>query len=261
MQDDLFEQIARVRRERIPAALATVVAARGSTPAKVPARMLILADGRTIGTIGGGCVEAEVMRAARDAMDTGRPRTLTFRLSGEQAERTGIACGGILEVMLESLDEPRVVIVGAGHVGQAVAELAARAGFHVTVVDDRPDFASQARFPSADEILVTELDGIGARVQPGPSTHVLVMTRGHAEDLSVLPWALRSGARTVGVLGSRAKRVRFEQELRGQGLPAARVAALRMPVGLDIGAETVPEIAISIVAQLVSDRRGSADRA
>ena len=260
MQDDVFEAIARVRRERIPAALATVVAARGSTPAKVPARMLVLADGGTVGTVGGGCVEADVMRAARDAMDTGRPRTLTFRLSGEEAERTGIACGGILEVMVESLEEPRVVIVGAGHVGHAVAELAARAGFRVTVVDDRPDFACAERFPTADEILVAELDALEGHIRAGPSTHVLVMTRGHAEDLSVLPWALRSGARTVGVLGSRAKRARFEADLKDQGLPPTRVEALRMPVGLDIGAETVPEIAISIVAQLVLERRGPASR-
>lgn len=256
MNPDLFEEIVRIRRERRSAALATVVATKGSTPAKVPARMLVYATGRTRGTIGGGCVEADVIRAARDVMDTGAPRTLSFRLSGEEAERTGIACGGIVDVMIEALEDPRAVLVGGGHVSQAVARLAAASGYGITVVDDRPDFANAERFPEADEIVVAELDAIGEQVAVGPRTAIVIMTRGHAEDFTVLQWALTTPAGYVGVLGSRSKRLSFLKDLEALGHDRAALESfLHMPVGLDIGAESVDEIAIAICAELIAHRR------
>lgn len=256
MRPDVFEEIARLRRARIPAALATVVATRGSTPAKVPARMIVLEDGTTVGTVGGGCIEADIVRAARDIIDTGRPKTFHFRLSGEEAERTGIACGGMVDIMVEPLEEPRVVIVGAGHVGQAVSQLAAHCGFRVTVVDDRPDFANAARFPDADEIVVAELGALGRSITVGPLAAIVVMTRGHAEDYTALRWALGTEARYVGVLGSRAKRAAFQGDLERDGVLAEALQVLHMPVGLDIGAETVDEIAVAVVAELIAARRG-----
>jgi len=255
MSSDIFEEIVRLRRDRTPAALATVVATKGSTPAKVPTRMLVTFHGRHAGTVGGGCVEADVIRAARDVIDTGRARTLSFRLVGEEAERTGIACGGIVDVMVEPLEDPRVVIVGGGHVGQAVSALAKQVGFEITVVDDRPDFVNAERFPDADEMVVSDLDALSAHLKIGPRTAVLIMTRGHAEDYGVLKWALDAGAGAIGVLGSRSKRKRFHEDLVAEGYDAERLAAIRMPVGLDVGAETVSEIAVSIVAQLIADRR------
>ncbi|HMS15823.1 MAG TPA: XdhC/CoxI family protein [Planctomycetota bacterium] len=262
MSEDLFELVANVRRRGLPAALATVILARGSTPAKLTARMLIHFDGRIAGTIGGGCVEAEVIRAARDVIDTGRPRVMAFRLSGVEAERTGIACGGSLDIMIESLEDPRAILVGAGHVGQTTAALAARAGLRITVVDDRPDFASEIRFPSAAQLVVCELDQIGTMVTPSPRTPVLVMTRGHSEDYTVLKWALSTVATNIGVLGSRSKRIQFEAQLRAEGHSESDIARIAMPVGLDIGAETVEEIAVSIVGQLIQWRRqGSSARA
>jgi xanthine dehydrogenase accessory factor len=258
MQLDIFEEIARLRRDREPAALATVVAAKGSTPAKVPARMIIHQDGRTMGTVGGGCLEADIIRAARDVIDTGRPKTFHFRLSGEEAERTGIACGGMVDIMVESLEQPWAVIVGAGHVAQAVARLAAKVGFRVAVVDDRPDFACRERFPEADEITVCEYDHLGREVKTGPQSYILIMTRGHSEDYRVLQWALTTPARYLGVLGSRSKRVQFLEALRAEGRRPEDLEALHMPVGLEIGAETVDEIAVSVVAELISERRKAA---
>lgn len=254
---DIFERIAALRIARQPAALATVVATKGSTPAKVPARMIVHADGSCYGTIGGGCVEADVIRSARDVMDTGQPRTMSFRLSGQEAERTGIACGGTVDVMIESLLEPHLVLVGAGHVAQATSELAARSGWQVSIVDDRPDFANEGRFPEASEITVCEFDELGAAVRVGAASAVISMTRGHAEDLVVLRWALSTPARYVGVLGSRAKRARFLDQLEQEGVPRARLEEVHMPVGLQIGAESVPEIALSICAELVALRRGA----
>jgi xanthine dehydrogenase accessory factor len=252
---DIFQEIARIQRERRPAALATVVGGKGSTPAKLTARMIVFPDGAIVGTVGGGCVEADVIRTARDVLDTGSPKRLTFHLHGEEAERTGIACGGILEIMIESLDEPRVVLIGAGHVGQAVARLASRLDFRVTVVDDRPDFANRERFPDADEIVVSELTDLAGNVKVTRNCAVICMTRGHSEDLTALRFALKTPARYVGVLGSKSKRHQFREALLEDGHPPETIESLHMPVGLEIGAETVEEIAVAIVAELIRERR------
>jgi xanthine dehydrogenase accessory factor len=252
---DIFEEIARLRRDHRPAALATVVSTKGSTPAKVPARMVIFEDGSIIGTIGGGCVEADVIRAARDVLDTGAPRRVSFHLHGEEAERTGIACGGIVEIMIESLEEPRVVLIGAGHVAQAVARLASNVGFRVTVVDDRADFASRERFPTADELIVAELTDLARHVKVTRGSSLICMTRGHSEDMTALRFALTTPARYVGVLGSKGKRVQFRESLLEAGYAKDVIDSVRMPVGLEIGAETVEEIAVAIVAELIRTRR------
>lgn len=258
---DLFAEIAALRSCGATAALATVIGAKGSTPAKPPARMVIRADGTTIGTVGGGCVEAEVIRAARDAMDTGRTQRLNFRLAGEEAERTGIACGGSLEIMIESLEDPRVVLIGAGHVAESVTNLAARTGFTVWVADDRPDYASAARFPLAQKLVVAPLHALAPLLELTPRTSLLIMTRGHAEDFAVLQWALESPCRHIGVLGSRKKRIDFEGELAGDAGRSERFRSVRMPVGLDIAAESVSEIAVAVVAELVLLRRKDSPRA
>lgn len=258
MQHDLFAHVAALRACGAVAALATVVAARGSTPAKPPARMVVHRDGTIFGTVGGGCVEADVIRSAFDAMDTGRVQRLAFRLSGEEAERTGIACGGSLEVMIESLEDPRVVLIGAGHVAAAVCPLAARAGFTVWIADDRPDYACSAHFPDAQKIVVGALDALEPELALTARTALIVMTRGHSEDFSVLRWALRSPCQHIGVLGSRKKRADFAAELAMDDALTRRFNTVHMPVGLEIGAESVSEIAISIVAQLIAMRRGPA---
>jgi xanthine dehydrogenase accessory factor len=205
--------------------------------------------------VGGGCVEADVIRAARDVLDTGVPRRMKFELHGEDAERTGIACGGVLEVMIESLEEPRVVLIGAGHVAKAVCALAAGLEFRVTVVDDRPDFANRERFPDADEIVVAELTALAGAVRVGRNAAVICMTRGHAEDLVALRFALGTPARYVGVLGSKGKRLQFREALLADGHAPEVIESLHMPVGLEIGAETVEEIAVAIVADLIRERR------
>jgi xanthine dehydrogenase accessory factor len=255
---DVFAVIAELRRRRESAALATVVDAKGSTPAKPPARMLVYADGRTLGTVGGGCVEADVIRVARDVLDTGRPRTVSFALHGEDAERTGIACGGTVTIMIESLDDFRLYLVGAGHVAEAVARLAAETGLRITVIDDRPDFANAARFPAADEIVVCPLDRLAEHVRVNRRSAIVCMTRGHAEDLTALRFALGTPAAYVGVLGSKAKRLAFRETLAAEGVSQETIAAIRMPVGLDLGAESVAEIAVAVVAELIRFRRKGA---
>jgi xanthine dehydrogenase accessory factor len=257
---DLFEEIARLRKAREPAALATVVDAKGSVPAKPPARMIVYPGGRAKGTVGGGCMEADVVRAALDVLDTGRVKSLVFRLAGPEAERTGVACGGVLTVMIEPLLDPRVVLIGAGHVAQATAALAAGVGFRVTIVDDRPDFANAERFPEADEIVVADLERLQDHVRVPRGAAIVCMTRGHAEDLTALRFALKTEAGYVGVLGSKSKRLQFAEALSKDGVSKETIDGVAMPVGLDIGAETVPEIAVAIVADLVRRRRAADSR-
>ena len=253
--EELFAEIARLRRDEIPAVLATVVDTKGSTPGKLGQRMLVYGEGGIRGSIGGGCVEADVIRAARDVLDTGRAMKMRFVLAGEEAERTGLACGGQVEIMIESLNDPHLFLIGAGHVAQKVASLAKRVDFRVTVMDDRPDFANVERFPEADAHVVGPLDRLHELLKIGPNAYILCVTRGHDFDYDALRWALTTPARYIGVLGSRSKRLQFFKQLSAEGLSDDALAAVDIPVGLAIGAEAPDEIAISIVAALIKKRR------
>lgn len=255
MRPDVFQEIVRVRRERIPAALATIIDTLGSTPGKLAQKMIVLGDGTIIGTIGGGCVEADVIREALSVIDTGLPKKMKFTLAGEEAERTGLACGGRLEVMIEPLDEHHLFVIGCGHVGQRLATLAKACGFRVTAIDDRPDYASRERFPDADEVLCIDFADLASTVKVPHSGYVVVVTRGHKFDYDGLKWALSTPARFIGVVGSRSKRIQFMQDLRAEGYSEEALAAVQIPVGMAIGAESPDEIAVSIVATLVLKKR------
>ncbi|MCB9831382.1 MAG: XdhC family protein [Planctomycetes bacterium] len=256
MAADIYREIVRLRQEGVAAALATIVDRKGSTPGKLAQKMIVRADGDIVGTIGGGCVEADVIRAARHVIDTGIASKLRFTLSGEEAERSGLACGGVLEIMIENLNDPRLVVVGCGHVGERIANLAAACGFMVTVVDDRPDFAARERFPEVDEVLVAPLDRLDPVIVVRPNTFLISVTRGHDHDYEVLRWALERPFRFIGVIGSRSKALQFRKRLAAEsGRSEAAVGEFQCPVGLPIGADTPDEIAVSVVAELVKLRR------
>ena len=255
MQPDLFDEIVRLRRERFPAALATVVGRRGSTPGRLAQKMIVLGDGRIVGTIGGGCVEADVIRASLSVIDTGQARKMKFELNGEEAERTGLACGGTVEIMIETLNEPWLYVIGCGHVGQRIGNLAKTVGFRLTVLDDRPDFASPAAFPNADEVICRELGELGDALDVGANGFIISVTRGHNHDYEVMKWALTTPARYIGVIGSKSKRVQFFRRLREEGFDESELERVHCPVGLDIGADSPDEIAVSVVAALISKNR------
>ncbi|MEE9392531.1 MAG: XdhC/CoxI family protein [Planctomycetota bacterium] len=255
MPEDIYQAIVRLRREQTLAALATIVDTKGSTPGKLAQKMVVLGDGSIIGTIGGGCLEADVIRSALDCLDTGLPRKMQFSLSGLEAERTGLACGGKLEVMVEPLNEPEVYVVGCGHVGAKIADLAARSGFKLTVFDDRPDFANAEKFPDADRVVCAELDDIGKHLSLGPNCYLISVTRGHNHDYEVMKWALGTPVRFIGIIGSRAKKIQFFKDLEKEGHPTSDRERIKCPVGLDIGAKNPDEIAVSVVAELISLRR------
>lgn len=253
---DLYEEIVRLRKEGRRGAVATIVNVRGSIPSFRTAKMLVRDDGSIAGTIGGGCVEAEVWQAAREVMETERPRTLTFNLNQDPKYDTGLVCGGTLEIFVEPILPPaELYIFGAGHVAASLYKIAQIAGFDVTVVDDREAYANRERFPEAQQVIAEDFDKAAARLAPSESSYIVIVTRGHRDDMRMLRWAVQSPARYVGMIGSKRKTIAIFRELQQEGLDAQLFDRVHAPIGLDIGAITPEEIAVSITAELIASRR------
>ena len=253
---DIYEQIVQLRREGRRGAVATITNARGSIPSFQTAKMLVRDDGSIAGTIGGGCVEAEVWQAAREVMEEEKPRTLTFNLNNNPKYDTGLVCGGTLEVFIEPVLPPALLyIFGAGHVAYSLYKIATTAGFEVTVVDDRESYANQERFPDAREVIADDFDAVTARLTPPEGSYIVIVTRGHRDDMRVLRWAVNARARYLGMIGSKRKTISIYKELEKEGIAAEKFASVHAPVGLEIGAVTPEEIAVAIVAEMIAERR------
>jgi xanthine dehydrogenase accessory factor len=253
---DIYEEIVKLRQEGRRGAVATIVNVRGSIPSFETAKMLVRDDGSIVGTIGGGCVEAEIWQAAREVMENEKPRTLTFNLNQDPKYDTGLVCGGTLDIFVEPILPPALLyIFGAGHVSVNLYKVARSAGFDVTVVDDREAYANRERFPEAKEIIAEEFDRALARLSPGESAYLVIVTRGHRDDMRVLRWAVQTPARYIGMIGSKRKTITIFRELTKEGLSAKLFERVHAPVGLDIGAITPEEIAVAITAELIAARR------
>ncbi len=240
-----------------PAALATVVGRTGSAPQVVGARLLLRVDGVMVGTIGGGAIEAQVLDACRATLRDGKPKLIKAHLVRD----LGMCCGGTMEVFVEYLDtQARLILIGGGHVAQAIAPIAGGVGFRVVVVDDREDMLAHPAFVPAIRHLA-DVDELEA-VVPDLSVrdYLVIATRDHARDEQALAAALRRPHRYLGMIGSRrkvhailARILRREEEL---GRPAPDLTRLRAPMGLALGGRTPAEIAVSVVAELLADRHG-----
>lgn len=253
---DIYEEIVRLRRAGRRGAVATIVNVRGSIPSFKTAKMLVRDDGSIVGTIGGGCVEAEVWQAAREVMESERPRTVSFDLNQDPKYDTGLVCGGTLEIFIEPVLPPaELYIFGAGHVATSLYKVARIAGFDITVVDDREAYASRERFPEAQEVIAEDFEKAIARLHLSESSYIVIVTRGHRDDMRVLRWAVQTPARYVGMIGSKRKTITIFKELQKEGLAAELFDRVHAPVGLDIGAITPEEIAVSITAELIANRR------
>jgi xanthine dehydrogenase accessory factor len=253
---DLFEEVVKLRREGRRAALATIVHTNGSIPSYESSRMLVREDGSIAGTIGGGCVEAEVWAAAKEVMEAEAPRKMTFNLNNEANYDTGLICGGTLEIFVEPiLPQPVLYIFGGGHVSMALAKAAHMAGFAIGVIDDRDSFANRERFPMAREIY-TSFEESFEKIRPTASTYLVIVTRGHKEDMHVLRWAVGTSPRYLGMIGSKRKVLSVYHALEKEGIAPEQFAAVHAPVGIEIGALSPEEIAISITAELIATRRG-----
>jgi xanthine dehydrogenase accessory factor len=253
---DIYEQIVQLRREGRRGAVATITTVRGSIPSFQTAKMLVRDDGSIVGTIGGGCVEAEVWQAAREVMEEEKPRSLTFNLNNNPKYDTGLVCGGTLEVFVEPVLPPALLyIFGAGHVAFNLYKVAKIAGFDIIVVDDRESYANRERFPDAREVMADDFERATQHVHVPESAYIVIVTRGHRDDMRVLRWAVNANVRYLGMIGSRRKVIAIYKALEKEGIPAEKFANVHAPVGLEIGAVTPEEIAVAIVAEMIAVRR------
>ena len=256
---DIFEELVRLRREGRKCALATIVQVQGSIPSYQSAKLLIRDDGSIAGTIGGGCVEAEVWNAAREVIESGKAKRLSFNLGQDAAYDNGLICGGQLEVFVEPVfPQPKAFVFGAGHISKSLAKVAALAGFSTAVIDDREAFASRERFPEADEIHAGEYEDVVPRLAINESGYVVIVTRGHRDDMRVLRLVAGSPARYIAMIGSKRKVISVIKELEREGVARESLERIYAPMGLEIGAESPEEIAISVVAEMIAVRRNAA---
>ena len=352
----IFEEILRAKLDGQKIVLATIIHTQGSIPSFQSSKMFIREDGSIAGTVGGGCVEAEVWAAAKEILVEGSPRKLTFNLNADPRYDVGLTCGGTLEIYLELItpgsdpglyeeilrlnnlnqksilatmvhspdsasvmknekllvredgsflgtlgnaavekevqaaalevlnkekpqkllvhpkksdeDNPKIeialepilpqpvcYILGAGHVGQCVSRIAAMAGFKVVVADDREQFANKEKFPDASEALAADWEQLFQKIKLNNSSYLVIVTRGHKEDMTVLRWAVTTDARYIGLIGSRRKVISIYKVLEQEGISREKLERVHAPIGVEIGALTPEEIAISIVGELIAVRR------
>ena len=253
---DIYEEVVRLRRLGQKCALATIVQVNGSIPSYESAKFLVREDGSMLGTIGGGCVEAEVWNVARDVMQTERPRHMNFSLGQDAAYDNGLICGGQLSVFVEPIvPQPRVFIFGAGHISKSISKIANMAGFASVIVDNREAFANRERFPEADEIFAEEYEDVFPKLPVRDTSYLVIVTRGHRDDMRVMRWAVGTNAKYIAMIGSKRKVIGVVKELEKEGIPPAAFERTFAPMGLDIGAITPEEIAVSIVAEMIAMRR------
>jgi len=255
---DIYDEIVRLRRLGQKAAIATIVQVRGSIPSYESAKLLVREDGSMIGTIGGGCVEAEVWNAAREVIETEKPRHLSFNLGQDAAYDNGLICGGQLDVFVEPvIPPPHAFIFGAGHISKSLSKVAALAGFMTTILDNRDTFASRERFPEADEIFAGEYEDVFPKLPINETSYLIIVTRGHRDDMRVLRLAVATEARYIAMIGSKRKVISVTKELEQEGIARQRIERIHAPMGLEIGAISPEEIAISVAAEMIAVRRNA----
>jgi xanthine dehydrogenase accessory factor len=253
---DIYEEVVRLRRLGQKCALATIVQVNGSIPSYESAKLLVREDGSMLGTIGGGCVEAEVWNVARDVMQNERPRHMNFSLGQDAAYDNGLICGGQLSVFVEPVvPQPRLYVFGAGHISKSISKIATLAGFATVIVDNREAFANRERFPEADEIFAEEYEDVFPKLPIRDTSYLVIVTRGHRDDMRVMRWAVGTNAKYIAMIGSKRKVIGVVKELEKEGIPREAFERAFAPMGLDIGAITPEEIAVSIVAEMIAMRR------
>ena len=255
---DVWEALARWRAQGRRFVLLTVTESRGFTPRKSGTRMLLAEDGTTVGTIGGGAIEHVALEEARALLAAGGgAKTFKRQLTQE----LGMCCGGEMVVHLETLEAPpRLFVFGAGYLARPIAALAAACGFSVTVVDERPEWATPARFPGMT-VHCGEAESFARELETAGSEYAVVVTHDHALDQRIVQQLLARPLKFLGMIGSLGKQRKFALRLRARGFGDEQIARMRTPLGVAIGAQTPEEIAVSVVGELIAVRReGSPER-
>ena len=257
MNQEVFSALAEALQRGEEVALVTITSSTGSTPQRVGAKMLVYADGRTVGTIGGGCYENEAFWKAREAIKNRTPINLRFELNDDFAQETGLVCGGQMDVFVEPVEpSPELYVFGAGHVGYFVAKMAHEVAFRVHVIDDREKFANEERVGKDIGVIVDHIPTWLETHQLPPTAYAVIVTRGHTHDLDALRALAKQQLRYLGLIGSKAKVKRIFDALLDEGTPVDSLKAVHAPIGLDIGAITPQEIAVSILAELIAVKHG-----
>lgn len=351
----IFKEAESLSKQKQPFVLATLVRTQGSTPQKPGAKLLVPMEGKAIGTLGGGCVEAEAWSASQQALKEGTGASLqSFELNEDLATKDGLVCGGIMDIVIDPIHNfveftpwvqqimdaldggktvgmatlikpavhmpdgaignklfvredgyrdgtlgghdldneavevanelmtfgkerfvrsngaefyvetftspPTILIAGGGHVAKALYTIGKTLGFRFTVVDDRPQFANQERFPEAEKLIVEEFEKGIASAGVTPNTFIVVATRGHKFDCDAMMAAVKTPAKYVGLLGSKRKNILIYRELVAAGIPIERIREVRAPIGLDLGGRTPEEIALAVLAEMVMYRLGGSGK-
>lgn len=252
MAAKIFQKINELLEDGERFAVATIVRSEGSSPRNAGAKMIVLENGRTFGSIGGDCAERGAKDAALKSLEDGEPRTIEMKLEEEEKGGVGMKCGGEIEVSIEVLQPtPELVLVGGGEVAVAVAELAEEVGFDLSVVDP---FAEESDFPSSAEVISESVEDGMSEIEITPQSYIVIITR-HKYDEPALMEALETDAAYIGLMGSE-NRVRSQFEtLEEKGIGREDLSRVNAPTGLDIGAESPKEVAVSIIAEIVKERR------
>lgn len=254
--ESVYQALARLEAKNEAGALCVIVRSTGSTPRRAASKMLVYADGSIDGTIGGGEMESRVIAEALEAIKDGRSRLLEYSMNDPQRGDPGV-CGGQLEIFVEPVQpKPVLVVIGAGHVGQAVAHLAKWLGFFVVVNDDRAGFCNPETVPDGDEFYPVPMAELTKKMKITPWTYLVLTTRGVTIDVPGLPSLIKTPAAYIGVIGSKRRWATTRQQLVEQGVSVDELEKVRSPMGLELNAETPEEIAVSIMAEIIMLRQG-----
>lgn len=250
----VFAELEQAYQRGESVALVTILETRGSTPQKAGAKMVVGRDGRLRGTVGGGCVESDILWRAQRVIEKRTCEIGSYDFNADEDEN-GLICGGSMKVFIEPvIPPPRVYVIGAGHVAQPVSQVAKIAGFEVAVLDDRVKYASPERFPEADIVKAGPIPELANEFQLGDNSYVVIVTRGHKEDEEALRAFIDKETAYIGLIGSVTKIEKIVKRLERDGVTAERLSRVHSPIGLDLGGSTPGEIAVSIVAELLAVR-------
>lgn len=252
---EIYQELSNLMAKGGRAVLATVISSRGSAPRKAGAKMLIKEDGTSIGSIGGGGVEQRIREKAIEVLNSGKPQILHLDLSGRE-EGAAMICGGQMDIFFEPiLARETLYLFGAGHISQSTAAIGKGLGFRITVVDPRPEYNNRDRFPDADSLIVDDYNSAFAKLAVDENSYIVIYTPEHVLDEQCLDFAAGTKAKYVGMIGSRKKVKEVKERLLQKGVPSPQLDRVHAPIGLEIGAETPEEIAISILAEIIKVRR------
>ncbi len=253
---NFFEKIAELKKSGELTAFGIVIKIEGSTPRKVGAKMVVLKDGRTVGTLGGGDLEKRVIEEAINAIKQKQPRIASFTLDIEKGN-LDMMCGGKLDVYIEPIfPNEKVVIFGAGHITRSLAPLMKLTGFQVSVVEDSPDLLQKDKFPETEDLVLTDMEQFARDLPSDPGTYIVLLSRGYSRDKAILCQLIRKDFKYMGMIGSLRKINTMKGDLQKEGIPEEAFSKLKAPIGLDVGAETPEEIAISIAAEIIAAKKG-----